>query len=430
LTREPVTDAFPTGEMKMKKLRAPGVLRVLAALALAGCGGAGRAPDPAAAPLPEPTGSFEVVGRGPVTETLTTALWVFRGVDGRDYAYTGTSSNCPTCAGNRMYAWDVTDPSSPVITDSVMVDARLVNDVKVNAAGTIAVITREGAESRRNGIVLLGLEDPAHPRIIADYWETLTGGVHNTFIDGDLVYAVHNGTSDIHVIDISDPLDPRQIGRWGVPLHPGKSLHDVWVADGLAFLSYYDDGLIILDVGNGVKNGTPESPQYVSQYRYQYEVQGREYGNTSMALPYTNSAGNRYVFLSDEILLPGFDVMRPETGTAGFVHVVDLSDLLAPVEVAQYRVPRTGPKNMWAEADVLYVGYYTGGLRALDISGTLRGDLGQQGREIATLATTDEQALLPNRPFTWGPQPFGDHVFASDYTSGLWITRLIRGAGD
>jgi hypothetical protein len=412
------------------KTRAAVLFCAVAAVTLAGCGGAGRGPGLVAAPLPEPPGRFEVVGRGPVTETLTTALWVFRGVDGRDYAYTGTSSGCTGCFGNRLYIWDVSDRANPTLADSVMVDARLVNDVKVNAAGTIAVMTREGAESRRNGIVVLGLENPASPTVLSDYWETLTGGVHNTFIDGNLVYAVHNGTADIHIIDITNPQDPVQIGRWGVPAHPAKYLHDVWVEDGLAYLSYFNDGLIIIDVGNGIRDGTPQDPQFVSQYRYQYEIQGREYGNTSMAFPYTNAAGNRYVFVADEILLPGFDVRRPETRTAGYVHVVDINNILNPVEVAQYRVPRTGPKNMWAEDDVLYVGYYHGGLRALDVSGTLRGDLGQQGRELAALPTADENALVEDRPMAWGPQPFGQHVFVTDYTSGLWITRLLRGGAD
>jgi hypothetical protein len=39
------------------------------------------------------------------------------------------------CYGDRMYVWDVTEPERPVLTDSVMVDARVVNDVKVNARG-------------------------------------------------------------------------------------------------------------------------------------------------------------------------------------------------------------------------------------------------------------------------------------------------------
>jgi hypothetical protein len=57
----------------------------------------------------------------------TTDLWVFEGQDGHDYAYTGTYS------GNLIYAWDVTDPSQPVITDSLAFDGRRVNDVKINA---------------------------------------------------------------------------------------------------------------------------------------------------------------------------------------------------------------------------------------------------------------------------------------------------------
>lgn len=401
------------------------LLLLAGALFLAGCGGT-PAEAPPAGPIPDPGGHFEVVGRGPITETHTTDLWVFEGVDGRDYAYLGTWGVCDDCFGDRMYAFDVTDPSNPVLTDSVMVDAMVVNDVKVNEAGTIAVITREQAPNRRNGFVVLGLEDPAHPEILSDYWETLTGGVHNVFIDGDLVYAVHNGTADVHIIDISDPRDPMQIGRWGVPVHPGKYLHDVWVADGLAYLSYWNDGLIIIDVGNGVRDGSPENPQFVSQYRYRYEVQGREYGNTHSAFPYTNAAGNAYIFVGDEIFPPGFDREDPETGTAGYIHVIDASDIENLSEVAQYDVPRAGPNNAWAHDDVLYVGYYNAGLRAVDISGELRGDLLRGGRELAALATTDENAFIPNRPLAWGAQWHKGLVFASDHASGLWVTRLVR----
>ncbi|MEX0912279.1 MAG: hypothetical protein WD031_02535 [Gemmatimonadota bacterium] len=398
------------------------------ALIMAGC--ASSAPAPAAAPLPDPSGHFEVVGRAPITETHTSDIWVFEGVDGRDYAYLGTWGGCAGCYGDRMYVYDVTEPSDPVLTDSVVVDARVVNDVKVNEAGTLAVITREGASNRRNGIVVLGLDDPAHPEVLSEYWETLTGGVHNVFIDGDLVYAVHNGTMDLHIIDISNPEAPVQVGRWGVPTHPSKMLHDVWVEDGIAYLSYWDDGLIILDVGNGVRDGTPEEPVFVSQYRYRYEVQGQEYGNTHVAFPYTNEAGNSYVFVGDEIFPPGFDQEDPESGAAGYIHVIDVSDIERPEEVAEYEIPRAGPHNVWVENDVMYVAYYNAGLRAVDVSGTLQGNLGQQGREIAALPTADADAYIENRPFTWGPQPYDGYVFASDHTSGLWVTRLVRGSAE
>ncbi|MQA92161.1 MAG: hypothetical protein GEU90_18375 [Gemmatimonas sp.] len=412
---------------KRSELTMKDQLRPLLPLIAAGVVGCASASAPTPGPqtaVPPPTGSFEVLGRGPITETHASDLWVFEGVDGRDYAYVGTWGACDGCYGDRMYAWDVTNPQDPVLTDSVVVDARVVNDVKVNEAGTVAVITREGASNRRNGIVLLDLSEPAHPTVASEYWETLTGGVHNTFIDGDFVYAVHNGTADLHIIDISNLKAPAEIGRWGIPIHPAKYLHDVWVEDGLAYVSYWDDGLVILDVGNGIEGGTPEEPVFVSQYRYQTSFQGDDYGNTHTAVPYTNAAGNRYIFVGDEIFPEGFDVEQRDQHPGGYVHVVDISDLQNPVEVAKYEVPGAGVHNLWLEDDILYAAYYNAGLRAVDVSGDLQGDLRLQDREIAVLLTEDEDAFIETRTFTWGPQLYKGTVFASDHNSGLWVARL------
>ncbi|MDP9347900.1 MAG: hypothetical protein M3P24_01940 [Gemmatimonadota bacterium] len=408
-----------------------------ATLAGAACAGVSTG-APAAGPIPRqgpgqgqalfPTNlpaRFEVVGRGPVAASHTSDVWVFRGANGRDFAYTGTWGACAGCYGDRMYAWDVTDPARPVLTDSVVVDARVVNDVKVNREGTLAVITREGASSRRNGIVILDLADPAHPKVASEYFETLTGGVHNTFIEGNLVYAVHNGTADVHIIDVSNPRAAREVGRWGLPQHPGKYLHDVWVKDGLAYLSYWDAGLVILDVGRGIKGGTPQKPQLVSQHQYRTRLWGQEFGNTHVAFPYTNRAGKSYVFVGDEIFPRDFDVKQGDVQPGGYVHVIDVSNLERPVEVARYEVPGAGVHNVWVENDTLYTAYYNAGLRAVDVSGDLRGDLRAQGREIAVLPTTDVRAFVPNRPFTWGPQPYRGLLFASDHNSGLWVARLV-----
>ena len=74
--------------------------------------------------------------------------------------------------------------------------------------------------------------------------------------------------------------------------------------------------------------------------------------------------------------------------------------------------------------DRLYVGYYQAGLRVLDISGELRGDLYKQGREIAVIKTTDENTTTPNWGMTWGAQIFKGRIYSSDINSGLWITEL------
>ncbi|HEX6749940.1 MAG TPA: hypothetical protein VF092_21790 [Longimicrobium sp.] len=364
---------------------------------------------------------FELVGRGPVMHTRTTGLAVFRGRDGKDYAYTGTFGVCAGCAAGRMYAWDVSDPAHPQLTDSVTVDAARINSVSVNAEGTLAAITRDGATSRRNGIVILDLSDPAHPKPASDYWETLTGGVQNVWIDGSYAYVVDHGSSEMAIVDLSDPKDPREVGRWGIPLSPNRFLQDVMVKDGLAYLSYWDDGLVIVDVGNGVKEGTPRQPKMVTQYRYRTQWRGERYGNTAFAFPYTSRAGKKYVFVGDQIL-PGNADLNRRFDTGGYVHVLDVTSGV-PAEVAAYSAPNSGVHSFWVANDTMYVAAWTGGLRAVDVSGDLRGDL--RGRELASLTTSDEQAAVRDFPFAWAAMPHNGLVFATDFNSGLWIARLV-----
>ncbi len=355
-----------------------------------------------------------VTGHGLVADRPTSDLWAFTGVDGRDYVYTGTH-----LGGQRMLAWDVTNPANPVLTDFVEVDARVVNDVKVNRNATVAVITREGASDRRNGIVVLDITDPAHPVIADTYTNELTGGVHNVFFSGDILYAIHNGTLDVHILDLSDPTDVEEVGRWGID-SPGKYLHDIWVVDGLAYVSYWNDGVYILDVGDGRWGGTPTEPVEVSSFAY-------EEGNTHFAFPYTNADGHRYLFVGDEIFDCEDCISRnghPGDGSRGFVHILDLEDPENLREVARYEVPEAGAHNLWIEDDRMYVAYYQAGLRVVDVSGELRGDLYRQGREMAWFPTGTPDGHVVNSPMAWGPQPFKGHVFVSDLNSGLWVVRL------
>ena len=204
------------------------------------------------------------VGRLPVKGLLTAEFWPHP--NGRN-AYLST-------VGDRVYALDITDPAAPVVTDSVLVDARHINDVMATADGRWAVMTRENASSRRNGIVILDLADPAHPKVASEYTETVTGGVHSAFVYtqpryGTHVYLTDDATGSLRVIDLNDPARPREVARWQTrPDQAGNYLHDLDVQNGLAYLAYWNEGLVILDVGNGVKGGSPSNPQLVSQYRY------------------------------------------------------------------------------------------------------------------------------------------------------------------
>jgi hypothetical protein len=335
---------------------------------------------------------------------------------------------------DRVYAIDVSNPAAPVITDSVVVDARIINDVMTTEDGKFGVLTREGASTRKNGIVILSFEDPAHPKPIAEFTETVTGGVHSTFIYRGYVYLTDDATGSMRVIDIRDPYKPHQVARWQTRAdEAGNFLHDIDVKDGLAYLSYWNEGLVILDVGNGIKGGSPENPRLVSQYKYDLNSLYRDVeavgGPGFIRGTHTAWRAGKYVFVGDEV----FSATPRSTEGGGVVglgraygrlHVVDVSDLERPREVAYYEPKDGGSHNVWVAGDTLYLGDYQGGLRVLDISGELRGDLLRQGREIAHVVTGDSSGVVPNGSNAWGAIYRNGLVYVPDINSGLWIVKV------
>jgi hypothetical protein len=335
---------------------------------------------------------------------------------------------------DRIYAIDVSNPATPVITDSVVVDARTINDVMTTEDGKFGVLTREGASTRKNGIVILSFEDPAHPKPIAEFTETVTGGVHSTFIYRGYVYLTDDATGSLRVIDIRNPYKPRQVARWQTrPDEAGNFLHDVDVKDGLAYLSYWNEGLIILDVGNGFKGGSPENPQLVAQYKYDLNSLYRDVeavgGPGFIRGTHTAWRAGKYVFVGDEV----FSATPRATEGGGVVglgraygrlHVLDVSNIERPKEVAYYEPKDGGSHNVWVAGDTLYMGDYQGGLRVLDVSGDLRGDLLRQGREMTHVVTGDGSGVVPNAPNAWGAIYRNGLIYVPDINSGLWIVRV------
>ena len=370
--------------------------------------------------------AVELVGRGPVLDRRSSDLWVWEGTDGRDYAITGTWG-----ADGHAYLWDVTDPSNIEKVHETQVDARTINDVKVSASGDIAVISREGASDRKNGFVVLGVGNPREGvPVLSEFSDQLTGGVHNIFIDEDYVYALSAGRR-YDIVSIEDPRKPERVGSFELDT-PGHAVHDVWVTDGVAFSSNWNDGIVAADVGGGGLGGTPERPIELGRYSYPS-------GWNHAAFPYkSQSTGTFYLFAGDEAYPYGGVDWRGDRGgedgtpmrTEGWVHVIDWSDWDNPKEVARYQVPEAGSHNLWVENDILYVGYYyPGGLRIVDVSGELMGDLYRQGREISMFVPFDPDGYVANAPFVWGPQPYKGNIFFTDFNSGLWSVRLTTKTG-
>jgi hypothetical protein len=373
-----------------------------------------------------------VVGRLPRTAFTTAEVWIHP--NGK-VAYLGTHGG-----GDRLYTIDISNPARPTIADSVVMNTRLVNDVMTDKAGTVLVMTREGAADRKNGIVIASLEDPLHPKVISEFTEGVTAGVHSAFVytqpqHGTHIYLTNDGTGALHVIDINDPKNPREVAQWRTTNRPddGRYVHDIDVQDGLLYASYWDDGLVILDVGKGIKGGSPSNPVLVSQFKYNLDSLYRqvevESGPGFTRGTHTAWRYKDYVIIADEVYRAS-PVKGAKDEAAdrmyGTLQVIDVSDIEKPKSVAWYTPEVGGVHNVWVAGDTLYMGAYDGGFRVFDISGELKGDLRAQGREIASLSTADMDGKFANHTMTWGVvvNPADGLAYVNDFHNGLWIVRV------
>jgi hypothetical protein len=361
-----------------------------------------------------------VTGRGSINRTHTSDLWPWTGADGRDYCLVGTW-------GGDGYAmvFDITDMNNIVKTDSIQVEARTINDVTVSPSGRYGVLTKEGAANRVNGVVILDLSTPAHPKIASVFSEDLTGGVHNVFATDDYLFAISGGQKYI-IIDMKDITKPRKVGQYR---HPNAYIHDLWVHDGIAYSAQWPVGAVVVDVGNGKYGGSVENPKLINVFRVN---SGHE------IFPYfQKSTGKTYLFLGDEEMSRQgrvwegtnyFDAMTTPGGIAqtsgGYTHIVDFTDPMNPKKVGRYHLEDYGSHDIIVENDVLYQAYYDGGVRVVDVSGELLGNIAEQRREIAVFKPYDPKGFTANAPFVMNAMPWKGQVLFSDFNSGLWAAKL------
>ncbi len=365
---------------------------------------------------------INLTGRGTITHVNTSDLWPWTAKNGRDYALVGTWGG-----DGWGYVFDITNLAAPVITDSVKVDARTINDVTVSPDGRYGVLSREGASNRVNGIVILDLADPAHPKVSATFDQELTGGVHNMFATNEHLFAISGGDKYV-IVDMRDIYKPKFAGEYN---HPDSRVHDVWVRDGIAYSSEWGTGVVAVDVGNGKYGGSIEKPALIATYP-------TTSGATHEIYPYVQkSTGRTYLFLGDEIMSrqgrvwEGTNYAASIGGkggvaqtSAGYTHIIDFTDPKNPKNIAKYHQEEFGAHDIIVEDDIMYQAYYDGGLRVVDVSGELLGNLAEQRREIAVFKAFDPNGRTANASFAMNAMPWKGHILFTDFNSGLWVAKL------
>lgn len=221
------------------------------------------------------------------------------------------------------------------------------------------------------------------------------------------------------------PVGPLLIAS--VPTPTGATYdHDTFVRDGLAFAFMWNAGVRIYDVGNGMVGGSPSHPVLVGSLITNSDgVPGGPQVHNGWWFHNPVTGQNKYLFIGQE----GPPVGGIGVGSIGDIHIVDVSNLAAPVEVGFIHIPGAGTHNFWMDEanQTLYAAYYNAGVVKMDVSGTLSGDMSSR-------IVKQVQPGGAGNTYVWGVMLANGTLYATDMLSGFWAldpnTLATKGGGN
>lgn len=345
-----------------------------------------------------------------------------------------------------------------------------------------------------HGVKFYDISDRSNPRFLS-YWEApvsppdpATGeypdarGVHHFNFTGDYLYLGSEYEGYIGkilvILDVSDPSHPREAGKWWLPgqktpeedavrdwqqqgsfsnpikpspngkLYRHVGMHYATVEDDVAYLSYHQAGLVILDVSD------KRRPRLLSRLRYLdpgFDPDNPDIAACRAAAGSENSAcGNTHAAKR----VPGTDLLMVSdeyfTCPYGHVRIVDVADLSNPKILSHYttpenaacnpaeplrsadmpRFPRRGPSSHLGNAigtGLYFMAWYGNGLQVIDFSDPRHPvSAGHYNYRIDKELGTENPRYAGSDTYDviFGP---GGYLYLSDGTSGL---RVLRYTGE
>ena len=403
-------------------------LAVSISTALSGCsqGGSRTVDLPGPGPLPPPAG----LSTGPAVCTGGSAGgFSCLGISLRKRVSLATMNGT---AGNDLWGWadaqsgneyalmgmtngtafvDVTDPENPVYLGTLpsQTVASAWRDIKVYQDHAYVVADGAGAHGMQvfDLTRLRGLAAPqtfSADAVYGDFTEA-----HNIAINEDtgFAYVVGSNTCNegLHMIDIGTPINPLFAG-----CHSAFETHDTHCvnyegpdADHVnreICLSAAKDRVEVVDV---TSKAAPVSLSSTTYPQMGFVHQG------------SLTEDHRFFLAGDELDELNFSV---PTRT----HVIDVSDLDAPVHVFSYEAATTSiDHNLYVLGTRVFEANYTSGLRVLDI-----GDLGNNELSEAAFFDTFPASDAAEFEGAWSVYPYlpSGTILVSDITNGLFILSM------
>jgi hypothetical protein len=282
---------------------------------------------------------------------------------------------------------DVSDPTQPVVVNQILCPPNI-HSHKVQISGDLLLVNyehypRRAAAADRVGFQILDISDPIEPREIG-FFDTGGQGVHRLwYTGGETVYlsAQPEGYREriMMIVDIADPSRPREISRWWYPgMWEGDEVGPPWKSGDQAWGVHHPvvqgdradcgcggGGLLILDITE------LREPKIVSHTPWR----PGEGGSSHTALPLPDR---------DLLIVADESTAHHCQEAPRRVRVFDIVDEKKPRLLSMFPEPegdfcdrggRFGPHNLhenrpgsFISDQTIFVAYFNAGLRVVDIS--------------------------------------------------------------
>ncbi|HEY6431257.1 MAG TPA: hypothetical protein VIZ17_04695 [Acetobacteraceae bacterium] len=285
------------------------------------------------------------------------------------------------------------------------------------------------------GMRVYDISDPANPRAIG-FMEVEGLGLHRIWWTGGryaYASALLDGFTDhiLIVIDMADPTHPRETGRWWIPgmnAAAGETrtwtnrvaLHHAVVVDDIAYGSWRDGGLTILNVAD-------KSAPALIAHRNWCPPFG---GGTHSALPLHD---RDLCVVADEA------VMNIDQDPMKRIWMFDIREKSNPVSIATFPIPHDqdyvakggqfGPHNLhenrpgsFQSSTTIFATYQSAGVRAYDITDPFRPE--EIGHFVPPMPTRWMEPLRGRAKMRHTADLFvaaDGLIYATDYDAGLYI---------
>lgn len=290
------------------------------------------------------------------------------------------------------------------------------------------------------GMRVYDISDPANPRAIG-FMEVAGLGLHRIWWTGEryaYASALLDGYTDhiLLIIDMADPTRPTEAGRWWIPgMHAAGgetpawtnrvALHHAVVADNIAYGSWRDGGLTVLDVAD------PSAPRLLA-----HRVWSPPFGGgTHSALP-LHARG--LLVVADEA------VMNIDQEQMKRIWMFDIRERTNPISIATFPVPaeqdylakggQFGPHNLhenragsFVSDRIVFATYQSAGLRAYDIADPFHPQ--EIGHFVPPMPTRWMEPLRGRAKMRHTADVFVSAeglAYVTDYDAGLYILEWQR----